>query len=55
MMESQLILFRMRNISDTNVNKIKTLFFLSPPPQKKKNLCHLCENVEKYGRARQAT
>ena len=53
MTESLWILFRTRNVSDTNAKKIKThfvfLFFFN------KKSCHFCENVEKYGTAGQAT
>jgi hypothetical protein len=48
----------MRNLSTRVVGKIKTSILYSvipPPPGKSCCLCCLRDNVEKYGRARQAT
>jgi hypothetical protein len=47
------ILVRMRNVSDNVVEKIKTHILCSVTFSRKS--CHLSDNVEKYGRARQAT
>ena len=47
------IILRMRNVSDKVVEKIETHILCSITFFRKS--CHLWDNVEKYGRARQAT
>jgi hypothetical protein len=55
MIMSHRILLRVRNLSDKNFRKITTYYLWRMAPPSSRKLCHVWDNVEKFGIARQAT